>query len=102
MSGIDVKKMMDGMREDLERDQAEGQLAGLTVDELADAVSHPKAAAVIAELMEAEAVSIQVGDPAPDFSLPRLPRAGQEPGPSLTLSEAFGRRPVALIFGSYT
>ena len=42
------------------------------------------------------------GDLAPDFTLARL---GEGPGgeaDAVTLSAHFGKRPVALIFGSYT
>lgn len=102
MSTIDVKAMMEGMREQLERDEAEGRLAGLTVEDLADAVSHPKAADVIAEVMEAEATSTAEGEPAPDFSLPWLTGGGEGRDRRITLSSHFGKTPVALIFGSYT
>jgi len=102
MSDVDVKAMMEGMRAQLERDEAEGKLAGLTVEDLADAISHPKAGEVIAETMGWEAGSVQQGEPAPDFTLPWLGDSDPERGPSLTLSSHFGRRPVALIFGSYT
>ncbi len=102
MSQVDLKQMLEELRPQLERDQADGKLAGLSVDDLADAVSHPKAPAVIAECMEVEAGSVQQGQPAPDFSLPWLPGSGQGRGPRMTLSEHFGKRPVALIFGSYT
>ncbi len=101
MSKLDVGKMFEGMRETLERDQAEGKLAGLTVEDLRDAVSHPKAPEMIAQLLEADAQSVQEGEPAPDFTLPWLPGSGAE-GTTVTLSEHFGRRPVALVFGSYT
>jgi len=37
------------------------------------------------------------GDPAADFSLPYADRPG-----GVRLSEHFGKRPVALIFGSYS
>jgi len=50
MSESDIAaKMMAGMRAQLERDQADGKLAGLSVDELADAMAHPKAGEVIAD-----------------------------------------------------
>jgi len=102
MAKIDVKKMMEAMRPQLERDESEDRLAGLSVDELAEAVSHPKAAAMIAEIMEAEAASVQEGAPAPDFTLPWLEGSGAGKGGALTLSDHIGKRPVALIFGSYT
>jgi peroxiredoxin len=50
--------------------------------------------------MALEATSVQAGDPAPDFALPRL--GGPNAGELVTLSSHFGKRPVALIFGSYT
>ncbi len=102
MGKVDVEEVMAGMRERLQQDEAEGRLAGLTVEDLRDAMSHPKAPEVIAEVMELEAASVQEGDAAPDFSLARL-RSDGEGGPDrMTLSEQFGKSPVALIFGSYT
>ncbi len=102
MGKIDVEEVMTGMRERLQQDEAEGRLAGLTVEDLRDAVSHPKAPEVIAEVMELEAASVRQGDAAPDFSLARL-RSDGEAGPDrMTLSEHVGKSPVALIFGSYT
>jgi hypothetical protein len=102
MAGIDVEKLMEGMRARLEKDEAEGKLAGLSVASLSEALSHPKAADVIAESLAAEAGSVKQGEPAPDFSLPWLsgPSAGE--GSAFTLSDRFGKRPVALVFGSYT
>lgn len=102
MSKIDLDKMWEGMREGLERDEAAGRLAGLTVKALAEAISHPKAPAMIAEIMAAETSSVAVGEPAPDFSLPWLPGSGERDAPALRLSDHFGKRPVALVFGSYT
>jgi hypothetical protein len=102
MAKIDVEEVMAGMQERLQQDEAEGRLAGLTVEDLRDAMSHPKAPEVIAEVMELEAASVQEGEAAPDFSLARL-RSDDEGGPDrMTLSEHFGQSPVALIFGSYT
>jgi hypothetical protein len=40
---------------------------------------------------------VAVGDPAPDFDLPRLDGAG-----TVGLSSLVAEQPVALIFGSYT
>ena len=45
-----------------------------------------------------EAAAPSVGDPAPDFELPRLDDRSQ----TVRLSDFKGKRPVALIFGSYT
>ena len=39
--GSDPKALMDSMRGVLEADEAEGKLAGLTVDDLQSAMSHP-------------------------------------------------------------
>jgi hypothetical protein len=99
---LDLEALMSGMRERLRQDEAEGRLAGLTVEDLMDALSHPAAPDAVAEALELEAASVQAGEPAPDFSLPWLPRGGDAPTGRMTLSEHFGKRPVALIFGSYT
>jgi hypothetical protein len=45
---------------------------------------------------------VAVGDPAPIFRLPRLDPTRRATGEIVDLSDHFGRRPVALIFGSYT
>jgi hypothetical protein len=95
---MDVDAMIEGVRAQLE---AQGQgLQGLSLEDLRNAMSHPKAAEQVAALMALEATSVQTGDPAPDFALPRL--GGPKAGESVTLSSHFGKRPVALIFGSYT
>jgi hypothetical protein len=101
MDAHDVDAMLKGMLKQLEKDEADGRLEGLTVTDLADAVSHPKAPQMIAEIMDIEGSSAAVGEPAPDFTLPRL-QGSEAPTASVTLSEHFGTRPVALIFGSYT
>lgn len=41
--------------------------------------------------------NLKIGDPAPDFDLKRLHEKGR-----VTLSSFKGKRPVVLIFGSYT
>lgn len=41
--------------------------------------------------------ALRVGDPAPDFDLPRQDKTGR-----VQLSKHFGDRPVVLVFGSYT
>lgn len=98
MPPIDVKALLDSMRPQLEKDQAEGRLQGITVEEMLSAFSHPKAPGAIAEMIAVEAQSVKQGDPAPDFTLARLTGDGAP----VTLSSHFGRRPVALVFGSYT
>lgn len=45
----------------------------------------------------ARAGSLTPGSPAPDFHLERADRSGH-----VRLSDARGRRPVVLVFGSYT
>ena len=101
MSKPDLQAMFTGMRAQLEQDEADGKLAGLTVDDLQDAMSHPLAAEVVGECLSAEPGSVQQGQPAPDFTLPWLPGSGPE-GETFTLSSLRGKRPVALVFGSYT
>lgn len=94
--------MMDEMRATLEQDEAEGKLAGLTVDRLQKAMAHPKAQAVVAELVALESEVVDAGEPAPDFTLPWLAASSAADGAPMTLSDHFGKRPVGLIFGSYT
>jgi hypothetical protein len=90
--------MIAGMLEQLERSGE--KMVGLSLEDLRDAMSHPEAAKSAMEMMGREASSVQQGDPAPDFKLPRLDDPdGAAP---VQLSTHFGRRPVALIFGSYT
>jgi hypothetical protein len=102
MAEIDTKALLESMRAQLEADESAGQLAGISVEDIEEAISHPKAAGVIAETMAAEAGSVQQGQPAPDFTLPWLPGSAGSAAATLTLSDHFGDRPVALIFGSYT
>jgi hypothetical protein len=47
--------------------------------------------------IRARAGSLQVGDPAPDFSLEKLDKSEK-----VTLSELNKGQPVVLVFGSYT
>jgi hypothetical protein len=47
--------------------------------------------------MSARGGHLQVGDPAPDFTLPVL-----HGDSAVTLSEEYRKRPVVLVFGSYT
>jgi hypothetical protein len=47
--------------------------------------------------MSARGGHLQVGDPAPDFTLPAL--HGDR---GVTLSDEYRQRPVVLVFGSYT
>ena len=102
MSEQAMKEMIAGMLRNLEANNV--QMDGLTMDDLRDAMSHPKAAELLAEWMPHEAASVQAGEPAPDFSLPFLPGHATHAteGETMTLSSHFGKRPVGLIFGSYT
>jgi hypothetical protein len=84
-------------------DSLEGEaMEGIRLEELRQAMAHPKAAETIRELLPYEANAPGPGAPAPDFALDWLP-AHEPPGSApFRLSDHFGRRPVALIFGSYT
>jgi hypothetical protein len=46
--------------------------------------------------------AVAVGDPAPAFRLPKLDVRRAETTEIVDLGDHLGRRPVALIFGSYT
>lgn len=98
MGELDLESMLAAVKQELERRGVE--MKGLSVDDLGDAMAHPEAARSVEEIMGREATSVQVGDPAPDFDLPRL--TGPDQGQRVRLSEHFGKRPVALVFGSYT
>jgi hypothetical protein len=95
-----MKQMIQGMLENLEKNGVE--MDGLSLDDLRDAMSHPKAAAFLADWMPVEAAAVAQGEPAPDFTLPYLPGQGKDEGETMSLSSHFGSRPVGLIFGSYT
>jgi hypothetical protein len=92
-----TKQMIAGMLASLD----DTKLEGIKLDDIKAAMSHPLAVEAIAKMLPLEASSAQVGDPAPDFTLPYLPGSGTD-GATVTLSDHFGKRPVALIFGSYT
>jgi hypothetical protein len=77
-------------------------MEGIRLEELRRAMSHPKAAETIRELLPYEAGAPGPGAPAPDFALAWLPGSEPPGGAPFRLSDHFGRRPVALIFGSYT
>ncbi len=98
MAEYDVEKTLGRIEKEMRENDLEMQ--GLSVDGLRAAMSHPKAAATVKDIMTREESSIQAGDDAPDFELPRL-HVGDDGAP-VTLSSHFGKRPVALIFGSYT
>ena len=98
-----ARRMIEGMLSSLD----EADLDGVSMDSLRQAMSHPKAAEAVAELMPIEAASVRQGEPAPDFTLPFLEAIEGRSGHAaearnVTLSDHFGRRPVALVFGSAT
>ena len=95
MNETELRKMMAGLTDRLERDGE--KMDGLSVDDLRDALSHPAAAAEVLRTMQLEEESVKQGQPAPDFRLRTL--AGDR---VVQLSEEYRQRPVALIFGSYT
>ncbi len=74
----------------------------ISPEELAKALAHPEAVGELQRLLGVEAESVAEGDPAPDFTLARLGDVSPGDAEHVTLSDYFGRRPVALIFGSYT
>jgi hypothetical protein len=99
MSEEVMKKRIGGMLRDLEASDV--QMDGLDLSDLKDAMSHPNAPALLAEWMPHEETAVKQGEPAPDFTLPFIPGHALE-GETMTLSSHFGKRPVGLIFGSYT
>ena len=97
------QQRMQALRAVLEKEEAAGRLgAGMTVDDLMEAMAHPKAESAVKALNALEPLSVQQGQRAPDFDLPWLPGSAKPGVDSLSLSSHFGKRPVALIFGSYT
>ena len=68
-----------------------------------DGITAPDSVMTMAEAMASERYrtlatpTVAPGDPAPDINLAHLDGRG-----FFRLSEHFGKRPVALIFGSYT
>ena len=95
MAKAEVDAMIEGIRKQLADSGA--NLEGMNLDDLRDAMMHPKAGPIVAEIMGREGSSVQVGDAAPDFDLARLDNREER----VRLSDHSGR-PVALVFGSYT
>ncbi len=102
MTEVDFDAMKEQVTASLEANEGDDGMNGADVGDLMDAMSHPKAAAVVQSLMALEPNTVQQGEPAPDFTLPWLSGQGPDGSTSVTLSSHFGKRPVALIFGSYT
>jgi len=102
MSDFDLEAAMQAMRAKMEADPGAMADSQIDADRLAKALAHPLAAAELKRSLPIEAASVAEGALAPDFTLARL---GEGPGgeaDAVTLSAHFGKRPVALIFGSYT
>ena len=102
MTEFDIDAIKGEVKAGLAANVGEDGLKDMDLDDLMDAMSHPKATDVIKTLMALEPGSVQAGEPAPDFSLPRLSGSGLDGNASVTLSDHFDKRPVGLIFGSYT
>ncbi len=102
MTKLDIEAVKERLKASLEDNRDEEGLVRMDVDDLMDAMSHPKAAGVVESLLALELNIVQQGELAPDFTLPWLSGQSPDGSASLTLSSHFGKRPVALIFGSYT
>jgi hypothetical protein len=102
MSEFDLEQLFKGIREQLEADPAGAKDAGVNSQQLASALAHPMARAELERTLPIELASVAAGEPAPDFTLARLLDAHEGQASHVTLSDHFGKRPVALIFGSYT
>ena len=81
-------------------EEAARNIPGITEEDARAAMEYRGAAAEIERLISADQGSVREGARAPDFELARLrdPNAGER----VKLSDSFGKRPVALVFGSYT
>ncbi|MBW2266977.1 MAG: hypothetical protein JRH16_00275 [Deltaproteobacteria bacterium] len=101
MVRVDTQRLMADLRERLAQ-PGEGDLAGMEVDDLAEAIAHPKAAATIEAMFALEATSVQPGEPAPEIELPWLGARPAGQPERFSLAAHRGHRPVALVFGSYT
>jgi hypothetical protein len=95
--------VFDGMLEKLISSGQAAKMEGLDIERLKSAMSAPGAAETVMAIQAMGADSqAGVGQAAPDFELPYLPGHGGAEGETVRLSDRFGKRPVALIFGSYT
>jgi len=102
MTEFDIDAMKEELKAGLKANTGEDGLKDMNVDDLMDAMAHPLAAEAVQAMMALEPNTVQAGEPAPDFSLPWLSGTGPDGSASLTLSDHFEKRPVALILGSYT
>ncbi|MCH2173499.1 hypothetical protein MK489_22210 [Myxococcota bacterium] len=78
------------------------EMEGLNLEQLRVAMHEPGAVESVMTLSSREGNSVQQGERARDFSLPFLTPSEGLDGECMTLSSHFGKRPVGLIFGSYT
>ncbi len=97
-----LARMREQMLESLQAEGEADRMEGFTFERLRDAMYRPNALETMAELLSSGPGSASEGAPAPDFELPHLPGHGGAEGQTVALSSHFGRRPVGLIFGSYT
>ncbi len=102
MSEFDLEQLFKSVREQLEADPAGAKDAGVAPENLARALAHPLARAELERSAPIEFASVAEGEPAPDFTLARLSETNGGQAGHVTLADHFGKRPVALIFGSYT
>jgi len=65
-----------------------------------EGITDPRHRELIETCLRQEVGSVQVGDPAPDFCLPRL--VEDQRSTPVQFSGLTGSRPIALVFGSYT
>ena len=101
MAQVDVQQLIAELRDRLAK-PGEGDLTGMAVDDLAEAIAHPKVAATIDAIFAIEPTSVQRGEPAPEIELPWLGARHADQPERFSLAAHRGSRPVALIFGSYT
>jgi hypothetical protein len=91
---------VEALIESMVNSGADISAADISSDEMIEVMSHPAAPEALAAMMEIEPNTPQPGDTAPDFELRRL---NDESGAGrVRLSDHAGKRPVALVFGSYT
>ncbi len=102
MSEFDLDEAIKNVKARMAADPNTAADARIDADQIAKALAHPLAAAELQRVGPIEAASVAEGEPAPDFTLARLGEAPGGAGGPVTLSAHFGKRPVALIFGSYT
>ena len=86
-----IESFMDQLRRELSSKDLERMMTWMA------GMPPERSTALMKFIAARETLAPAVGEPAPDFDLPMLGR-----GERVRLSDFRGRRPVALIFGSYT